>query len=141
MYTGSIHRRTTIDPKKPEQKPSKQPPRQNLENKETTKRLPAKEAKQHPQGQYVPLRPIGLVTPIPRRSFDVSVSYGTLQISKLLTLAFLALNHLASNLPMLLSLFFSHQRIHLEDLPPELCLDSPTILLPILIANSRLILL
>jgi hypothetical protein len=29
----------------------KQPPRQNLENKETTKIVPAKETKQHPKNQ------------------------------------------------------------------------------------------
>jgi hypothetical protein len=75
--------------RKTQTKPSKQSPRQNLENKEPTKRLPAKETKQHPKNQenlrtthkkapkQPTLRPIGLVSPTTRRSFDVSVIYGT----------------------------------------------------------------
>jgi hypothetical protein len=42
--------RTTANLKNPK-KPRKQPPSQNLENKEPTKILPAKETKQHPKHQ------------------------------------------------------------------------------------------
>jgi hypothetical protein len=89
MYTRSIHRRTTADLKNPK-KTQETAPSQNLENKEPTKVLPTKETKQHPKNQETlrtthkkpskqpTLRPIGLVSPTPRRSFDVSVIYGTL---------------------------------------------------------------